>query len=89
MRATAERMGKIRARLGEGYTLEQLRAAIDGCLSNPRNIEGGYTDIELICRSQAKVEQYRAWAAKGAAANGSKPTHDRPEDRVLVGAEGR
>ena len=85
MKATDQRLGKIRARLKEGYTIDQLKAAIDGCLSNPFNVEGGHTDIELICRDQKHVEQYRARAAKGATANGSKPTHDRPELRSLVG----
>ena len=60
MQPTGKRVSKIRARLGEGYSPDQLKDAVLGCLSNPFNVERGYTDIELICRSQAKVEQYRA-----------------------------
>ena len=64
MKATEKRLSKIRARLNEEYTPEQLREAVDGCLSNPFNVENGHLDIELICRDQAKVEQYRAWRAR-------------------------
>ena len=61
MQPTAKRRAAIRARLREGYTADQLIEAIRGCLSNRRNVVNGYTDIELICRDQGKVEQYRAW----------------------------
>jgi len=61
---TPGRLGKVRARLGDGYSVEDLKTAVDGCLGNPFNIEGGFTDLELICRSDAKVEQYLAWAKK-------------------------
>lgn len=63
MRPIGKRVSKIRARLGEGYSPAQLKDAVLGCLSNPFNVERGYTDIELICRNQAKVEQYIAWRA--------------------------
>ena len=89
MKATSDRLSKIRARLGEDYTVEQLREAIDGCLSNPKNVKGGHTDIELICRNQQKVEQYRTWAKNGApgsnldVAQSSGPTLTRaPRDEL-------
>ncbi len=59
MKATDQRLGKIRARLREHYTVADLREAIDGCFQNPYNLKHGYTDIELICRNQGKVEAYR------------------------------
>lgn len=65
MRLTKKRLTKIQARLAEGYTVVQLKEAVDGCLSSRRNLDRGYTDIELICRDQTKVEQYRAWNRNG------------------------
>jgi hypothetical protein len=62
MKLTQARAAKVAARLAEGYTEEQLREAIDGCLSNDYNVTNGYTDIELIMRNQGKVEQYRSWS---------------------------
>lgn len=70
MKPTPKRGSKIRSRLGEEYTAQALKQAIRGCLSNPYNVEGGYLDIELICRDQAHVEQYLAWARNG---NGAQP----------------
>lgn len=70
MKPTPKRGSKIRSRLGEEYTVQALKQAIRGCLSNPYNVEGGYLDIELICRDQAHVEQYLAWARNG---NGAQP----------------
>ncbi len=66
MRPTRKRTGKIRARLAEGYTVDELKHAVDGCLGNPFNLENGHTDVELICRDQNHVEQYLAWERRGA-----------------------
>ena len=55
---TARRLSKIKARLAEGYTVDQLKAAIDGVLASDYHLKGGYTDIELICRDQSHVERY-------------------------------
>ena len=55
---TKRRIAKIRARLEEGYTAEDLRRAIDGVLASEFHLHGGYTDIELICRDQAHVDRY-------------------------------
>jgi len=59
MKPTAKRQGKIRARLAEGYTVPQLKEAVDGLLISEYNVSRGHTDIELICRDQQHVEQYR------------------------------
>jgi len=65
-----KRRSRIRARLAEGYTPDQLERAVDGCLSTDFNIRNGHTDIELICRDQQHVEQYLARADKVAPSSG-------------------
>lgn len=62
---TADRRRKIRARLREGYTVEQIRQAIDGAANRAFvNADGlKFDDIELICRNGAKVELFIARAA--------------------------
>jgi len=60
----ANRRKKINARLEEGYSVEDLKRAVLGCLGNDYNVEGGYIDIALICRNSQKVEQYIAWFNK-------------------------
>lgn len=55
---TKKRLSKIRARLKEGYTPADLKRAIDVVLASDFHRENGHTDIELICRDQAHVEQY-------------------------------
>ena len=59
-----ERKLKIRQRITEQTfgTMDELVSpllwAIDGCLSSSYHTEGGYTDIELICRSRSKLESF-------------------------------
>ncbi len=58
-----ERKLKIRQRLVEqlGPMDERLNIilyGIDGCLSSSYHTEGGYTDIELICRNRSKLEAF-------------------------------
>jgi hypothetical protein len=62
---TAGRRDKIKARLKDGYTYEQMTRAIDGCLNSPfhmgDNDSGAqYNDITLIFRSGDKLEQFMA-----------------------------
>ena len=61
MKPNDKRHSKIRARLEEGYTVPHLKEAVDGNLTNEQNVRRGHTDIELVCRDQQHVEQYRAW----------------------------
>jgi len=61
---TSRRLSKVQARLKEGYPVEDLKRAVDGCLSNPFNVEGGFYDLELICRDDQHVTQYMQWARK-------------------------
>lgn len=59
-----KRKDLITARLKEGYTVDDIKKAIDGCAGSPYHMgqnERGtvYDDIELICRSGIKVENFR------------------------------
>lgn len=63
---TKERDKKIRERLKEGYTVEQIKFAIDGCANSPHNMgqnENGkiYDDLELICRTGSHVERFAGY----------------------------
>jgi hypothetical protein len=76
MKPTEKRMGKIRGRLKEGYTVESLKKAVDGCLGNDFNVQGSFVDIELICRDQKHVEQYMDWAEKNKPKSQYNPISD-------------
>lgn len=72
---TAERRRKVEARLRQGYTVEQIKQAIDGCAASPfhrgENDEGRvYDDLELICRSGSKLENFIARLSGGANGRG-------------------
>ena len=68
---TPERRSKLVARLKQGYTPEQIRQAIDGAAAAPFiNPQGKkFDDIELICRTGAKLEDFAGRAANGTPAN--------------------
>lgn len=60
---TPKRESVIKARLKEGYTVDHIKQAIDGCKRNPFNMGKNpnkvvYDDLELICRSGEKVEHF-------------------------------
>lgn len=64
---TSDRLGKIRTRLREGYTVEDMKRAIDGCMASPHHRgenESGmaYTDLTLILRTGSKLEFFRDMA---------------------------
>jgi len=64
----AKRARLIKARLKDGYSVEDLKQAIDGCALDPfsmgQNDRGQrYNDISLICRDAAHVDKFRAIAA--------------------------
>lgn len=59
---------KVRARLAEGFTVDDLKRAIDGCKTNPHNQgvnEKGkrYDALELICRDGANVTRFIGYLA--------------------------
>jgi len=60
---TAKRDKAIKARLKEGYTVEQIKQAIDGCRNDPFSMgqndrQKPFNDIELICRTGEKLESF-------------------------------
>ena len=62
---TQERRRAVIARLRDGYTPDQIRAAIDGCSLSPWNMgqnDSGklFNDLELICRNGSKLESFIA-----------------------------
>lgn len=57
---TPDRSRKVRARLREGYTVQQLRQAIDGAAVGAFVNEAGqrFDALDLICRNGSKVEDF-------------------------------
>jgi hypothetical protein len=61
-----KRRGKIRARLREGYTVADLRRAVDGLWESAWHMEKKQWDIELVCRDAAHVDRFIAEAPEQA-----------------------
>jgi ATP-dependent exoDNAse (exonuclease V) alpha subunit len=60
-RMTSDRVTKIRARLREGYTKDELKQAINGAARNPWKIDGRvYDDIASIFKSGRAVDDMKA-----------------------------
>lgn len=62
-----KRRSTIASRLKNGYSVDDLKAAVDGCLKSPwhqgqNGNKRKYDDIELICRNASKVDQFIALA---------------------------
>ena len=60
---TPGRINKIKARLKEGYSVDDIKLAIDGCRQDPFSMGQNdrskpYNDIELICRTGEKLESF-------------------------------
>lgn len=60
---TTKRSKSIKARLKDGYTVEQIKKSIDGCSQDPFSMgqndrQKPFNDIELICRSGEKLESF-------------------------------
>jgi uncharacterized phage protein (TIGR02220 family) len=63
-----KRRSAIASRLKNGYSVDDLKAAVDGCLKSPwhqgqNGNKRKYDDIELICRNASKVDQFIALAS--------------------------
>jgi len=59
----AKRLKAVKARLAEGYTVDQIKQAIFGCSVTPHNMGKNangkvYDCLELICRSGENVERF-------------------------------
>lgn len=65
---TTDRRSKIRSRLKEGYSVDEIKQAITGCASSEFHMgknDGGkvHNDITLILRTGSKLEQFKEMAA--------------------------
>lgn len=49
---------KIKARLKDGRTVDEIKTAILNCSKSDYHIRNGYTDLELICRDDVKFENF-------------------------------
>jgi DNA-binding transcriptional MerR regulator len=65
LKRASKRYSRIRARLDEGFTVDQVKRAIEGCAGSPFHRENNHTDIELICRNAEKLERFIAMAPAG------------------------
>ena len=66
----SKRLKAIKARLADGYTVDQICRAVDGCKLSPHHMgqnetQTVYDDIELICRDVPKLEKFMGWAQRG------------------------
>jgi uncharacterized phage protein (TIGR02220 family) len=68
-RLTDRRRDAIRARLSDGYTVDDIKLAIDGIHKskwhngdNDRGME--FNDVELVCRTGEHVERFQALATR-------------------------
>lgn len=74
---------KIKARLKEGYTVDEIKQAILNVSSSQHHIDGGHTDIELICRDQSHLDKYIAMGG-GAAVNKSQEANPSEQPKYKV-----
>ncbi len=79
------RKTKVVARLRDGYSVAELKQAVDGCRRTPHNMGENekrqrYDDLELICRDASHVDRFKA-AATGPP-DKPIPREHRPTTRV-------
>lgn len=77
----SKRRKAVEARLADGYTVDDLRRAIEGCSQTPHNMGQNdrserYDDLELICRDAAHVDRFRATAAARGPSAPARPDED-------------
>lgn len=82
--SAAGRDGKIRGRLRDGYSPEELCRAIDGCFGDDWHRERDKHDLEYVLRNQSKVEGFLNRAER----NGGPPRRRRPLRRAALRASG-
>lgn len=85
---TMKEWQKIAARLREGYTVEQLRQAIDGMHKSPfhqgeNDRQTKYLSLELCLRDASKVEQFLRLDEQYDAAYGSAPVLSEKTQKTL------
>ena len=69
-----KRARKIQTRLVDGYQVEDIKHAILNCSKSDYHVQGGYTDIELICREPEKLDRFIAMSVKAPAVELAHPT---------------
>ncbi len=52
-----DRSSKIRSRLKEGYSVDEIKQAITNCSKSAWNMNNGVNDIEYICRNQQNLDK--------------------------------
>jgi hypothetical protein len=57
---TDQRRRKVKARLAEGHTVEEIKRATDALWTDSWHIENGYYDLELVCRDSVKLSSFLA-----------------------------
>lgn len=72
-KATRDRRQKVTARLRDGYSSEDIKAAIDGAAVGAFVNDAGkrFDDIELICRNGSKLESFMDRARSAPVRNGT------------------
>lgn len=81
---TKERARAIESRLAEGYAVDEIERAIDGCKNSPHHMGVNstgtvYDDLTLICRNGSKVEQFIGYNdRKEVQQNGTDINNGRP-----------
>lgn len=53
-----DRASKIKARLKEGYSVDEIKLAITNCSTDPWYVEKNVNDIEYICRNQQHLDKF-------------------------------
>lgn len=53
-----KRKGKVLARLNQGYTIAQIKQAIDNCAKSDFHVTNHFTDLELICRDPEHMDKF-------------------------------
>ena len=81
-----KRQRAVKARLADGYSVDDLKRAIDGCAQTPHNMGENerhqrFDDLELICRNAGQVDRFMANAGGLQRAVGDlRRGHARAED---------
>ena len=75
-----KRKSKIVARLKDGYTVDQIKQAIDGCAASEYHTQHHHTDIELICRDAVKTDKFIELSTAAKKPSPSKPIHGNVND---------
>lgn len=91
-RLTPERASRVLARLRQGYSEAEIRAAIDGCLGSEfhqgQNDAGTvYDDLEMICRTGSRVERFSALAGGARPTPASTPAEQADERQRALRAQ--